>query len=103
MFRATANQGFQMTFRNRLTISVQWGRGNYATGVTEEPNMTSAMSAEVMIWCSETDRTLSFGRDEVKGYLYPNQVAIIIQNTAAAITLPDLEVRLQMAGFIDIL
>lgn len=102
MLRATGNKGFQLTFRNKLTISVQWGRGNYATGVTEELDMTSALSAEVMIWCNDTDRTLSFGRDEVKGWLSSDQVAIIIHNTAAAVSIPDLETRLAMAGFIDL-
>lgn len=102
MLRATGNTGFQLTFRNKLTISVQWGRGNYSTGVTEEMDTTSAVSAEVMIWCTDTGRTLNFGRDEVKGYLSSDQVSIIIHNTAAAVSIPDLETRLLMAGFIDL-
>lgn len=29
MFVSTMRKGFQMTFENGLTISVQWGAGNY--------------------------------------------------------------------------
>jgi hypothetical protein len=101
MFVATDNKGFQLTFRNSITISVQWGKANYATGVVVDDLLTSARSAEIMIW-DNTDHTLNFGADEVKGFLSADQVAIIIENTAAAIGLNDLRRRLQAAGFVDI-
>ncbi len=101
MFVATDNHGFQLTFRNSITISVQWGKANYATDVVVDGLLTKARSAEIMIW-DNTDHTLNFGADEVKGFLSTDQVAIIIENTAAAIDLKDLRRRLQAAGFVDI-
>lgn len=32
MFRSTENKGFQLTFANGWTISVQFGKGNYCNG-----------------------------------------------------------------------
>jgi hypothetical protein len=101
MFKATGNKGFHMVFRNGITVSVQWGAGNYATGVSELAGGTTADSAEVMIW-DDTARTLNFGCDEVKGYLSPDQVSVILTNAAASFSIAELETRLQAAGFVDI-
>jgi hypothetical protein len=58
-----------MTFQNGWTISVQFGKANYATirdGVS--------ISAEIAIW--DKDGTwYQFANDKVKGYCNANQVA----------------------------
>jgi hypothetical protein len=54
MFKITGNKGFHMTFKNGITISVQFGPGNYCEhhwDDTELPyqNMQSK-DAEIALW-----------------------------------------------------
>lgn len=64
--------GFQLTFENGNTISVQFGFGNYCenkfTGQKECKN------AEIAIW-NKDDRWYSFECDQVKGYCTTDEVA----------------------------
>lgn len=88
-FKSTLNKGFQMTFENGLTISVQFGGGNYCKNrnndfmaeskidVVESPN------AEIAIW-DEHKRWFNFGGDEVKGYVSPDEVAKWIYKVSRA-------------------
>ena len=101
MFKTCNNSGFHLTFRNGITISVQWGEGCYATGVDSISTGIEARSAEVMIWDGD-GHTLRFGANETLGYLSPDRVAVLISNAAAAVGLDDLYTQLQAAGFIDI-
>ena len=55
-FVSTQNKGFSMTFENGISISVQWGVGNYCNrkndGKFDEPmkgEFWEATSAEIMI------------------------------------------------------
>jgi hypothetical protein len=52
MFKATENKGFQITFNNGYTISVQFGKGNYCDNRLKENSdfITSCKNAEVAIW-----------------------------------------------------
>ena len=67
MFRSMET-GFQITFENGVTVSVQWGRGTYAT-----PPHT----AEVGAWYQH-----ELGADwidEVMGWQTPDEVAAYIE------------------------
>lgn len=55
MLKSTENKGFQLTFTNGYTISVQFGRGNYCMNRnTEKRPMTEdtfdCRDAEVAVW-----------------------------------------------------
>lgn len=54
-FVSTDGKGFQMTFANGLTASVQWGRGNYCGNYYNEEQATHCRgaqcnTAEVAVW-----------------------------------------------------
>ena len=67
MFTSTRNRGFQMTFKNGLTISVQWGTGNYCERKNLQTSYRGDMDAatpivesadaEIAIWNEEQHRT----------------------------------------------
>ena len=80
-FLATQNKGFQLTFENGWTISVQWGPGNYCSNGGNVPNPWDwksrpdnyeATTAEIAIWDSNGDwldfSTHSMGTNQVKGF-----------------------------------
>lgn len=85
MFRITGHKGFQMTFANGCTVSVQFGPGNYsdhhgnvdyyaprnAVGVWESE------TAEVAAWDSQ-GRWHDFGNDIALGYVSPDAVVDFI-------------------------
>lgn len=58
MFRITMGKGFQMTFENGLTVSVQWGDGNYCDnyskyGIMDIPAREidlKSSNAEIAVW-----------------------------------------------------
>ena len=68
MFRTTET-GFQMTFENGVTVSVQWGRGNYAT---------APHTAEVGAWYEDESGPRDW-LDEVQGWQTPDEVAAYIE------------------------
>ena len=59
MFKATSNQGFQLTFENGNTVSVQWGPGSHGqrkNAPVEAPMKTECWksnTAEVAAWDAE--------------------------------------------------
>lgn len=82
-FKSTYNRGFQMTFDNGLTISVQWGRFNYcerkkSVYLSDELKdvIVESKDAEIAIWDNNNSKKfLNFGSNEVKGYCTTNEVA----------------------------
>jgi hypothetical protein len=96
-FISTCNKGFQMTFENGWTISVQFGYGNYCTNrnhpdKTELHNqeMVSCPDAEIAIWDSFGEH-YNFGHDTIKGYCSTDEVAEWIAKVShlAYITKPE--------------
>lgn len=99
MFRSTFNRGFQMTFGNNLTISVQWGTGNYCErkkGIylsTElRESIIESKDAEIAIWENEgSKRFLDFGSNQVKGYCSADEVGKWITATCECDSLEELQ------------
>lgn len=82
MFTATQNKGFSMTFENGLTVSVQWGTGNYCEKRSfsapyngeMENQIWSSENAEIAIW-DRNNAWYDFGSDQVKGWVTTDEVA----------------------------
>ena len=102
MFRSTQNRGFSMTFNNGLTISVQFGTGNYCERRSnsarymsemdgDNNGITSSSTAEIAIWHKDSDKWFDFGRDQVKGWCDTNEVAIWIERVSNADSIEDLK------------
>ncbi|MDP6128317.1 MAG: hypothetical protein QGH77_01800 [Planctomycetota bacterium] len=84
MFKATQNKGFQITFENGNTVSVQWGPNNYCKPTDErgrgapyeaptEAMLWGATTVEVAAWDSDGNWH-NCGGDQVKGWLTPEEV-----------------------------
>jgi hypothetical protein len=107
MFKTNQNKGFTMTFKNGITISVQFGAGNYCEqskkhrGI-EQMQMDSVESktAEIAIWDKE-GAWFSFGHDTVKGWVEADEVATWIILCTAATSLDDLKTRTISCGMIE--
>lgn len=91
-FASTMRKGFHMTFENGLTVSVQWGAGNYCDNYDD---MDFSCSKDMMSDTAEVavmqgrkflyaNRFLnpeeSDGCDQVVGYLSPEQVVDLLVN-----------------------
>lgn len=84
--------GFQMTFKNGLTISVQWGYGNYCDNRLKfsdqdiESKSGTSDSAEIAIWDSNNQgsKWFKFDCDVVKAYCSSDEVAIWIDKVRRA-------------------
>lgn len=95
MFRSTMGKGFQMTFENGLTVSVQWGASNYcenrfpANRDFSYSKDAKSKDAEIAIFYKGeflnpqyfTEKEIS-GDGEVSGYLTPEEVAELIYNAS---------------------
>jgi hypothetical protein len=89
-----------MTFDNGMTISVQFGTGNYCerrSFTISNPyhdlvnqNVTESPDAEIAIW-DANDKWFIFGDDEVMGCVKPDEVAKWISVTQHALNLNDLK------------
>ena len=96
MFNICHNKGFQITFANGNTISVQFGKGNYCKPADgrgrydDDPEFgAEAESAEVAAWPKlrgegTCDNWYSFGCDQVQGYLTPDEVLSFMNFVANA-------------------
>jgi len=81
-FASTNNRGFQMTFENGWTISVQFGYGNYCSNRNHPDGLHaskdvwyfSCPDAEIAIWDS-SGKSYDFGHDTAKGYWSADEVA----------------------------
>lgn len=95
MFVSTMRKGFQMTFENELTVSVQWGAGNYCDNhFPEDLDFTCSKDAKssdaevAVIYKGEFLDPTHFIDEEISGdgmvcgYLTPEQVAKIIYNAS---------------------
>ena len=101
-FKSTENKGFQMTFENGWTISVQFGYGNYCDNnhhpeglnfhlhthlmeiqrnFSKKQEVTESSDAEIAIWDADGE-WYNFGSDTVKGYCTADEVATWIKFTA---------------------
>lgn len=54
MFKITSNAGFHIVFKNGLTLSTQFGRGNYCNNHQDgsRDRLESCPDAEIAIWDS---------------------------------------------------
>jgi len=68
----TVYSGFQLTFSNGNTISVQFGFGNYCNNSRESKD--NSLNAEIAIW-SAAGKWYNFDFDTVKGYCEADEVA----------------------------
>lgn len=99
MFNITDHKGFQMTFSNGITISVQWGPGNYTDNdirnmafsdfqAPRKSNMWKADLAEIAIWKDRSGTWITrhfmpdLG-DDVAGYLDADKVGALIGEIVA--------------------
>lgn len=83
MFKSTLNKGFQITLDNGITVSVQFGKGNYCErreiGSYEESSETTACKdAEVAAWNSGRVWYKLGQCDTVNGWQNVNQVLQLI-------------------------
>ena len=85
MFRTTNNKGFQITFANGYTVSVQFGYGNHCDNRYSKDAAASA-NAEVAAFNSHGGDWVKLGEhDDVIGWQTPDQVLAIMAMIA---TLP---------------
>lgn len=97
MLKSTMGKGFLMSFENGLTISVQWGPGNYCKNYSKKYEVhdgrqmmidCESENAEVAVWDTKTGKYLHAGDflndpdavDDVLGWLSADEVAEIIHN-----------------------
>ena len=91
-FISCQNKGFQLTFENGWTVSVQWGPGNYCDrqgnpNAYNQPlevktGFWASKNAEVAAWNSDHE-WLPFEYDTVKGWLTTDDVAAFVAKVAA--------------------
>lgn len=90
MFTITQGKGFQLTFENGWTVSVQFGVGNYCQrqdysalatfGKEKRTNFWESLDAEIAAWKKHgnKNRWFDFGDDTVKGHVTADEVAKFI-------------------------
>ena len=80
MFNITANKGFQITFANGNTVSVQFGGGNYCENRynSEDGKAQSCENAEVLAWDKDGEYLC-----EAQGWQTPEEVAAFIAKYSA--------------------
>lgn len=92
MFKITNGRGFQITFKNGWTASVQFGVGNYCDhhddnlstiGQEREAKVWSSQYAEVAAW-PDSGELVPLREDggTVRGWLSANDVLAFLQETA---------------------
>ena len=88
MFKISDGKGFQMTFANGWTVSVQWGVYNYCDHYTarwtEDANAKvgalGSTTAEIAAWdANKVWYQFPANNDSVKGYCTPDEVADFIK------------------------
>ena len=85
MFTISQGKGFQLTFKNGWTVSVQFGTGNYCERQNYQAKFESerntrrwqSLTAEIAAW-SASKKWYSFGDDTVKGHVSSDEVALFI-------------------------
>jgi len=89
MFQITHNKGFQMTFANGYTISVQFGNGNYCDNryygnpLSGDQSVPPSSNAEVAVWDKDGNWVqLRPDGDEI-GWQTPDDVAALIASISS--------------------
>jgi hypothetical protein len=86
MFKINKGKGFQITFENGWTVSVQFGHGNYCNNrFVEDATQggdTKSQDAEIAAW-DQHDTWHKFESDKVTGYQSPAQVLAFINMIAS--------------------
>ena len=81
-FKITRGSGFQLTFANGMTVSVQFGGGTYSSnrGAPYGEPTADANTAETAIWNKNGDwiKRLATDGDTVQGWQSPDDVAATI-------------------------
>lgn len=80
-FKCTEGHGFQLSFENGLTASVQWGSINYCDNWNNDDD-AKCYDAEIAVWETDTNKMLRASDflgsgphdDDVVGYCSPEQV-----------------------------
>ena len=79
MFEITAGKGFQMTFANGWTVSVQFGDGNYCDNRFNANGEQSSKTAEIAAWKGRDETWYQFDNaTEVRGWVTADDVAKFI-------------------------
>jgi len=77
MFKITDRKGFQMTFANGYTVSVQFGYGNYSANRDEQAygeDAKPSRTAEFAAWDASGKWVRFDGEDgDVIGYITPDE------------------------------
>ena len=80
-FKSQKSPGFQMTFKNGWTISVQWHTGAYCERKGEsypwsskDPNPATSKDAEIAAW-DKDGNWYQFEHDQVLGWQTTDEVA----------------------------
>ena len=91
-FQSTENKGFQLTFSNGLTISVQFGKANYCSNRNKENDafVTECDNAEVSIW-DKDNNVAKIGGVECLGWVNADDVAEWINKTKNAKNILDIQ------------
>lgn len=84
-FNITDHKGFQLTFENGWTVSVQWGVYNYCDhhhgkdfdAARKADGNWESSTAEIAAW-DKNDNWYQFPSDTVKGYVQADDVAKFI-------------------------
>ena len=90
-FRSCENKGFQITFNNGWTVSVQFGKGNYCerrsfnddAWMPETDEIIQSADAECAVWDANGDWMQLNNGDDVIGWQAPDDVAALIARVAA--------------------
>lgn len=80
MLKSTENKGYQLTFTNGYTISVQFGRGNYCMNRRTEQNpfmrdIWESSDAEIAVFDPKGNCIALEGTNYALGYLNADEVA----------------------------
>jgi hypothetical protein len=81
MIKSNSNKGFQLTFTNGYTISVQFGFGSYSSNKNDKVMPTgnySSQNAEVGYW----NDSVNEGEIEIEAFCDANKVAELINKVS---------------------
>lgn len=107
-FAADYNKGFRITFGNGITISVQFGNGNYCSRRNFHNHPFSEMKeyvvtspdAEIAIWDAENN-WFQFANDQVEGFVTPDKVGMWIESIMMSESLNDLQTIAEESGLVE--
>jgi hypothetical protein len=99
MIRVTKNRGFQLTFENELTISVQIGSMNYCSRKDRDfdfeaemkEQLVESIDAEIAIWDNSHNWYKFPNDDEVKGWVGVDEIGRWIEAVRKAKDIKDIK------------